>query len=116
MGDSISFTGSPGVGNGDFRPLALTSRGHLIGSGRWSEATRGEVEAAGAREIREQQWEERLQACLGRAGKSLAPAETNRKSARWKVAVAPELKATTQVSNRWIPERLHMGSPVAVSQ
>ncbi len=73
-------------------------------------------ESAGAREIREQQWQERLEAALRRAGKSIAAAAADRKSAPWKVAIATELKDQTQASNRWIAERLHMGSPVAVSQ
>jgi putative transposase len=73
-------------------------------------------EGVGAREIREQHWEERLAACLRRAGKSLDAARADRKSAGWKVAIAAELKAKTQASNGWIAERLHMGNAVAVSQ
>lgn len=73
-------------------------------------------EKSGAQEIREQQWEEQLGACLRRAGKTTEAARKDRKSAPWKVAIATELKASTQASNRWIAERLLMGSPVAVSQ
>jgi putative transposase len=72
--------------------------------------------SAGAREIREQQWEERLTACLKKAGQSLQAGETDRKSAPWKVAIAEELKRTTQATNGWIATRLNMGSGRAVSQ
>jgi REP element-mobilizing transposase RayT len=73
-------------------------------------------ETGGAREIREQQWEECLAKCLRKAGKTLEAARSERKSAPWKVAIAVEMKRTTQVKNGWIAERLNMGSGVAVSQ
>jgi hypothetical protein len=73
-------------------------------------------ETAGAREIREQQWAESLAKCLHKAGRTLESARSERKSAPWKVAVAVEMKRTTQVKNGWIAERLNMGSGVAVSQ
>ena len=37
------------------------------------------------------------------------------KGALWKAASALRLKETTQASNRWLGERLHMGRPEAVS-
>ena len=43
-------------------------------------------------------------------------ADTTRQSAGWKVAVAAHLKATTDVSNGWLAERLEMGSPTYVSK
>jgi putative transposase len=72
--------------------------------------------AAGVREIREQQWAELLAAGLRRAGKTAAEAQSERKSAAWKIALAAEMKQTTQVPNGWLAERLHMGSGMAVSQ
>ena len=48
-------------------------------------------------------------------GKSRADAPVERKSAPWKVALAARLKQTTQADNRWLAEKLHMGTPVAVS-
>ena len=42
--------------------------------------------------------------------------DASRKSAGWKVAVAAHLKATTDVSNGWLAERLGMGSPTYVSK
>jgi len=73
-------------------------------------------ESAGAREIREQQWQLQLDAALRRAHQSMAAAQADRKSAPWKVTIAAALKTQTQASNRWIAEHLNMGSPVAVSQ
>jgi hypothetical protein len=73
-------------------------------------------ESAGAREIRELDWDERLGAGLRRVGKTAEDARRERKSAAWKVALAAELKQTTQATNGWIAERLNMGSGVAVSQ
>jgi putative transposase len=73
-------------------------------------------ETTGAREIREQQWEECLAHGLRRAGKTPAMAQTDRKGAEWKIVIADEIKRTTQATNRWIAERLNMGSGTAVSQ
>jgi REP element-mobilizing transposase RayT len=69
----------------------------------------------GAREIREARWTEELARCMAKLGKSEAEARTERKGAPWKAAVARRLKETTQASNGWISERLHMGRPEAVS-
>lgn len=73
-------------------------------------------DAAGVREIREQQWAELLAAGLRRAGQTAAEAQCERKSAPGKIALAAELKRATQVPNGWLAERLHMGSEMAVSQ
>lgn len=79
-------------------------------------ATTRAWESTGAREIREQQWEECLGKCLKNAGRSLEAAQSDRKSAAWKVAIAAELKRTTQATNGWIADVLRMGSGRAVSQ
>lgn len=73
-------------------------------------------ESAGAKEIREAQWRQLLDRCLRRLTKTGEQAVTDRKSAPWKIAIAARLKQTSQVSNRWLCEQLHMGTPVAVSQ
>ena len=72
-------------------------------------------ESAGAKEIRELDWEARLGAALRREGKTAEDARRERKSAAWKVTLAAELKQTTQATNAWIAEHLNMGSGVAVS-
>ena len=72
-------------------------------------------ERQGAREIRELAWAALLQRCLRALGKSETAAQGERKGAPWKAAVALRLKETTQVSNRWLSEQLHLGRPEAVS-
>ena len=70
---------------------------------------------AETRDVREAQWQELLDRCLKRAGKSTSESASERKSAPWKVAIAAFMKQKTQVTNRWLCDRLSMGTPVAVS-
>ena len=79
-------------------------------------ATTRAWESAGAKEMREQRWEDRLAACLKKRHRSVEEGGIDRKSAPWKVAIAEELKRTTQATNGWIADRLNMGSGRAVSQ
>ena len=72
-------------------------------------------DAEGRRELREHEWGVALDRALRAVGHTATEALTERKSAAWKVAVAAHLKVTTQVENRWLAEKLHMGSAVAVS-
>jgi REP element-mobilizing transposase RayT len=72
-------------------------------------------EATGANEIREAQWQELLERCLRDLGKGREKTRDDRKSAPWKVAIAGFMKQKSQVTNRWLCERLSMGTPVAVS-
>lgn len=65
--------------------------------------------------FREEIWLERLEAAAGAAGvdlRNLGP----RKSAPEKVLLAAVMKATSDVSNRWLSERLQMGTPASASQ
>jgi len=71
--------------------------------------------AEGRRELQEAGWAKALDEALRAIKRTAAEAQTERKSAPWKVAVAAHMKATTQVENRWLADKLHMGSPVAVS-
>lgn len=73
-------------------------------------------ESDGAQEIRAADWERRLACALKQLGKTGVEMSAERKSAPWKIAIAAYLKQTTQVPNRWIAERLAMGTPVSVSQ
>lgn len=59
-------------------------------------------------------WYEALQAARDRV--AVAQRQCPLKSAPWKVAVAAHLKATTDVSNRWLAAELDMGSHVYVSK
>jgi putative transposase len=72
-------------------------------------------EKMGQREIRETRWAERLAHGLEVLGKTAVEIISERKAAPWKVALAARLKQITQADNRWIAEKLRMGTPVAVS-
>lgn len=105
--------------------FAGLSRGWAIGSDDFRrqlirdydlEATSRAWETSGAQEVREAKWEMALDCVLRSLGRSAADLQHGRKGADWKVAVAAHLKRTTQAGNRWIAQRLNMGSPVAVSQ
>lgn len=62
-------------------------------------------------------WEQALQTALARLPDTArVGAVAEHKNAGWKVAVAAHLKATTDVSNGWLAERLDMGSPFYVSK
>lgn len=72
-------------------------------------------EDEGAREIREIRWEQALRRCLVELGKAAVNPRDEPKSAAWKASAALRLKESTQASNRWLAERLHMGRAEAVS-
>ena len=48
-------------------------------------------------------------------GKNEADIKNSRKTARWKLAIAARMKRQTSVTNQWMSEHLHMGSPNGVS-
>ena len=66
--------------------------------------------------MRLEQWRTEFERCLRLLQKRPEDAVLERKSAPWKIAVACYLKQQTQASNRWLCDRLHMGTPVGVSQ
>ena len=78
-------------------------------------ATAKAWESAGARELRELQWQQALERDLQRLRIAPERVGRERKAAPWKVAIAAHLKASTQVSNGWLAEHLGMGSPASVS-
>ena len=51
---------------------------------------------------------------LKRAGENTPEAARERKPVPWKVAIPAFMKQKMQVTNRWICDRLSMGTPVAV--
>ena len=104
----VSLSKGWALGTRDFKAGLVKDHALAASTRAWS--------SVGAREMREQQWEERLVACLKKDGKSLTVAQQDRKSAGWKVAVADEMKQTTQAPNDWIAAKLNMGSGRAVSQ
>jgi hypothetical protein len=104
------------------------SRGWMLGSQDFKRALQQDLAGQGAEleklqllgmgqvlEIREEQWEEKLQ----RAAKSLQvdlQQLPRNKSARDKVRLAALMKTGTTVSNDWLAKRLLMGQPASVSQ
>jgi hypothetical protein len=99
------------------------SRGWMIGSDEFRKSLlKQHLQASEAhswknpetREKREGRWSEALAPLL----ESISDSERadRRKSAPWKVAIAAQLKATTDVSNAWLAEKLTMGSPIYVSK
>lgn len=66
-------------------------------------------------ELREYQWEKRLEELLETEGKTEQDARKEAKSALWKVRIARELRRGTLASNAWIAEHLHMGHPTRVT-
>lgn len=77
-------------------------------------ATARAWESSGVREVREAQW----QATLDRLRRALSSKEMQdqRKSAPWKVALAMQMKSTTDTSNGWLAAQLDMGSGFYVSK
>lgn len=70
----------------------------------------------GARDVRFLRWQSALTIALRRLGKEGSDRTSERKSAPWKVALAVHLKQSTEASNAWLNDQLHMGSAVALSQ
>jgi putative transposase len=99
------------------------SRGWALGGQAFKKALREDHavaqearawESAGVKEVRAARWEEALERALGAV--PVQERQDKKKSAPWKVAVAAHLKATTDVANGWLAERLDMGSHVYVSK
>jgi len=99
------------------------SRGWMIGSDAFRKSLLQQHEQASAahswknperREKREASWSEALTPLLESTPESQR--SDQRKSAPWKVAIAAQLKATTDVTNAWLTEKLAMGSPIYVSK
>ena len=67
-------------------------------------------------EARELAWSGRLEACLEFLGIDRKEAVGPTKSAPWKVAIAAHLKSKLLCRNRWMGERLNMGSESGVSR
>jgi len=73
-------------------------------------------ESQGAREIREQAWEDLFQRALTALGRKEGELPIGPKSAPWKVALATFLKERTQASNPWLARRLGIQRPMYVSR
>ena len=107
------------------KAYASLSRGWALGSKEFKTAlvkdhalaahTRA-WEVSGAKEVRLVQWEMALARGLQTVRRSQNDLATAAKSADWKLALAEWLKTTTQATNGWLSEKLHMGVPAALSR
>ena len=67
------------------------------------------------KEFNELQWEKFVQEALSALGLKERSIGDSPYSARWKLAIASQLKRSSSVSNAWLSHRLNMGAPNAVS-
>jgi hypothetical protein len=105
--------------------FAEMNRGWLIGPDAFAKAMLREHEelakraasvSSGLTRQREEIWEDLLIELLHRLGHRSSDLPVAARSADWKLAVAAALKARTTVTNRWLGERLVMGSRFEVSR
>ena len=94
------------IGGDAFRKSLLQQHQQASAARSW--------ESPEAREAREARWSLALNVLLEAVSGSQRG--DRRKSAPWKVSIAAQLKATTDVSNAWLAEKLAMGSPIYVSK
>jgi hypothetical protein len=102
----VSLSRGWALGGGDFKKTLLKAHAVAADARAW--------ESTGVREVQEARWQAALDAALAHLPAASRAGRT--KSAPWKVAVAAHLKATTDVSNRWLAAKLDMGSPIYVSK
>lgn len=65
--------------------------------------------------INREKWQEILDKCLLRLGRTQAEARKAKYSQDWKLAVALILRRRASVSNAWLTDQLSMGTPRSVS-
>ena len=73
-------------------------------------------ETSGAKEVRAVRWRTTLEKGLRVVRRSESDLVATAKSKDWKLAVAEWMKTTTQATNGWLSENLHMGAPAALSR
>jgi putative transposase len=94
------------IGSDDFKRSLLVDPLAMKESEAWNEH--------GPQEVRYLRWQMALDRAL-----TLVPFESRQpahQSANWKRAIAVHLRATTDVSNGWLADRLQMGSAAYVSK
>ncbi|HRE82340.1 MAG TPA: transposase [Opitutaceae bacterium] len=99
-------------------------RGWALGSAEFKKDLARDLEEKAVRatperetqELRELQWESLLRACLKKLAVDPALTVRSPKSADWKVAIAAHLRQVTTANLPWITEKLHAGSPQAMSR
>ncbi|MBM3852475.1 MAG: hypothetical protein FJ399_04895 [Verrucomicrobia bacterium] len=103
----VSLSQGWALGTAGFKAALVKDYGMAAEARAW--------ESQGAREIREMRWAATLERCLRALGRTEKAAQTDRKGAPWKAAVALRMKEISQANNRWLSARLHLGRPEAVS-
>ena len=81
-----------------------------------SEIARQVLQGAADTEAKEILWTARLSACLKVLGKRFEDAESDAKSASWKVAVCAFMRQELGCNVGWLSERLNLGSASGVSR
>lgn len=74
------------------------------------------LKEAAFREVKELLWAGALKVAMRKLGKTEADIQGDIKSAPWKIAIAAQIKSKSTVSNVWLAEQLHMGTPAGVSR
>ena len=74
-----------------------------------------ELDGAEMVEAKELAWDETILKCLEALGKSEEDLGADRKSAKWKVAIATYMKERSLARNGWLADRLRMGNPKSLS-
>ncbi len=104
----VSMSQGWALGSAGFKQTLVRDHAMAAESRAW--------ESQGAREIREQAWEELFQQALAALGRKESELPAGPKSAPWKVAVATFLKERTQASNPWLAGRLGIHRPGYMSR
>lgn len=84
------------------------------GTEAWRQDLAKHAVREGAAVPREQLWELKLAEELAAQGKSSADVRADPKGAKWKVAIALRLRRCSNVSIRWLAQRLNMGAEASV--
>lgn len=100
------------------------SRGWVFGGADFKSAMRAEHRRLAfaprgrenVKELNRQEWTRQFDDAMARLRKTSADAKKDQKAAAWKLAIVLHLRRGTSVGNRWLAERLDMGSPDAVSR
>ncbi len=98
------------LGSKEFKRELLQSEGLL----REGSFERIHMEGTDLKEVNEMIWEHCLERAVRVVGKTEADIAGEKKSARWKIWIASELKRYTSAPSTWIAAKLNMGAPQLV--
>jgi REP element-mobilizing transposase RayT len=98
------------IGSTDFKRKLLETEG-LLKEGSFE---RLRMEGKDLKEANELIWQQSLERGFRAAGRTMADARNDKKSAEWKVWIAAQLKRNTSAPSTWIARKLSMGAPQLV--